>query len=69
MVKQLFAGRHLCDEIKKVTYIAFLDVEKAYDHVNKAAFSQVIEIFRVGQEFNAVIKSFHEQVTAYRRYM
>ena len=49
-------------EKHKDAYVAFMDLEKAYDRVDREAFWQLLGVYRVGGGFLAAIKAFIRKV-------
>ena len=50
-VDQIFAVRHLCEKylgVSKKVYMAFMDLEKAYDRIDRDALWQIMRIYGVG---------------------
>ncbi len=48
---------------RKKIYIAFMDLEKAYDKVNWLALWDVLKIYGVGGKLLSAIKSFYEKAS------
>ena len=61
---QIFVLRQVCEKMrekKKRVYVAFMDLEKAYDRVDRDAMWQVMRIYGLGGRVLEGIKSFYEE--------
>ena len=61
---QIFALRQLCEKMfekKKRVYLAFMDLEKAYDRVDRSAMWQVMRIYGIGGKVLRSIMSFYDE--------
>ena len=59
---QIFVLRQLCEKMKekgKKVWIAFMDLEKAYDRVDREALWQVLRIYGIGGRVLRGIMSFY----------
>merc|ERR1711895_129466 len=59
---QIFVVRQLCEKLKekrKLVYMAFMDLEKAYDRVDREALWQVLRIYGIGGRVLRGIMSFY----------
>ncbi len=56
-------GRKILEKRKKI-YVAFMDLEKAYDRVDWLALWEVLRIYGVGGKPLSAIKSFYEAASA-----
>ena len=66
-VDQIFAVKNLCEkylEKEKELYIAFMDLEKAYDRVDREALWKVLQIYGVGGKLLGAVKSFYAESKA-----
>lgn len=62
-VDQIFAVRQLCEKTigkGKVVYMAFMDLEKAYDRVDREALWKVLYMYGVGGRLLHAVKSMYE---------
>ena len=60
---QIFVVRQLCEKLKekrKLVYMAFMDLEKAYDRVDREALWQVMRIYGIGGKVLKGIMSFYD---------
>ncbi len=66
-VDQIFAMKRLVEEylgkVKKL-YAAFMDLEKAYDRVNREALWSVLRIYDVGGQLLKGIQAFYREANA-----
>ena len=46
------------------TYVAFMDLEKAYDRVDREALWQLLSVYEVGGGLLAAIKAFYKESEA-----
>lgn len=61
-VDQIFALRDVCEkylEKNKSVYLAFMDLEKAYDRVDREALWKVLRMYGVGGKLLGAVKSFY----------
>ena len=61
---QIFVLRQVCEKMrerKKRVYVAFMDLEKAYDRVDRDAMWQVLRIYGIGGKVLRGIMSFYEE--------
>ena len=61
---QIFVLRQVFEKMKekkRKVYVAFMDLEKAYDRVDRDAMWQVMEIYGIGGKVLKGIKSFYEE--------
>ena len=61
---QIFVLRQVFEKMKekkRKVYVAFMDLEKAYDRVDRDAMWQVMEIYGIGGKVLKGIKSFNEE--------
>ncbi len=66
-VDQVFAMKRLVEEYLgkgKKLYAAFMDLEKAYDRVNREALWSVLQIYDVGGQLLKGIQAFYREVNA-----
>ncbi len=66
-VNQIFAMKRLVEGYlgkDKKLYAAFMDLEKAYDRVNREAFWNVLRIYRVGGQLLKWIQAFYREANA-----
>ena len=64
---QIFAVRQVCEKYmgkKKDVYMAFMDLEKAYDRVDREALWQVMRIYGVGGRLLKGVQSFYDDSKA-----
>ncbi len=69
-VDQIFAMKCLVEEYLgkgKKMYAAFIDLEKAYDRVDREALSRVLKIYGVGGQLLKGIQGFYREANAYVR--
>ena len=58
---QIFAVRQLCEKylgVNKEVYMAFMDLEKVYDTIDRNALWQVLRIYGVGGNLLKAVQSF-----------
>ena len=63
----LFVVREVIEKLRKrgkKGYIAFLDIEKAYDRVNRYKMCKILERVGVSDKFTSIIKSLYEHTRA-----
>jgi hypothetical protein len=61
-VDQVFVLRCVCEkylEKKKEAFVAFMDMEKAYDRVNMQTKGEMLRIYGVGSKILSAIKSMY----------
>ena len=61
-VDQVFVVRHVCEKYLakgKDVYWAFMDLEKAYDRVDREAMWDVLQLYGVGGKLLRAVKSFY----------
>ena len=66
-IDQIFAVRQICEKYmmkQKDVYMAFMDLEKAYDRVDRDALWQVLRIYGVGERLLQGVQSFYEDSKA-----
>ena len=64
MCDQIFTARCLSEkylEKHKDVHVAFMDLEKAYDRVDREALWQLLSVYRVGNGLLAAIKAFYKE--------
>ena len=62
-VDQVFALKAVCEkylEVNKSVYLAFMDLEKAYDKVDRCALWNVLRMYGVEGKLMKAVKSFYE---------
>ena len=62
-VDQIFVVRQMCEKFSakgKEVYVAFMDLEKAYDRVDRRALWQVVGLYGVGGKLLRALKSMYE---------
>ena len=62
-VDQIFTLRQLCEKVcgkGKLLYLGFMDLEKAYDRVDRKGVWEVLEIYGIGGRNLEAVKSFYE---------
>ena len=66
-VDQIFAVRQLCEKylgVNREVYMAFMDLEKAYDRIDRNALWQVLRIYGVGGNLLRAVQSFYDESRA-----
>jgi hypothetical protein len=66
-VDQIFTVKQLCEkylEVNKEVYIAFMDLEKAYDRVDRKGVWRVLGDYGVGRKLIGAVKSFYDGCSA-----
>ena len=63
-VDQIFAVRQLCEKylgVNKELYMAFMDLGKAYDRMDRDALWQVLRIYGVGGNLLRAVQMFYKR--------
>ena len=66
-VDQIFTVRQICEKymgVNREVYMAFMDLEKAYDRVDRSALWQVLRIYGVGGNLLKAVQSFYSESRA-----
>ena len=66
-VDQIFSVRQVCEKylsVKRDVYMAFMDLEKAYDRVDRNALWQVLRVYGVGGKLLKGVQSFYNESRA-----
>ena len=56
---QVFVVRQLCEKYGKDVFWAFMDLEKAYDTVDRQGMSQILRVYGVGGKLLKAVQSFY----------
>ena len=66
-VDQIFAVRQICNKylgVNRKVYIAFIDLEKAYDRIDWNKRCQVLRIYFMGENFLKAVQSIYSESRA-----